>query len=73
MRRWTILALALAACGKAPSKQVLAELEQRSKFVHWLAIREGFEEAWALNSRDNLSYESGLSNVQFIVKCAHSR
>lgn len=60
------LGLALEACGKSPSPKVLAELKARSTYVHALAIREGFEDAWALNSRDDLSYESGLSNVQFI-------
>jgi hypothetical protein len=55
----------LAACKGAPP-QVLAELKQRSAYVKGLAEREGFVEAWALNSRDDLSYESGLSNVQFI-------
>ena len=66
MRRAALVVLALGACGKAPSPQVLAELKQRSAYVHGLAIREGFEDAWALNSRDDLSFESGLSNVQFI-------
>ena len=65
MRRFAVL-LAIAACGKEPSPKVRAELERRSAYVHALAIREGMEAAWGLNSRDNLSYESGSSNVQFI-------
>lgn len=60
------LLLLLAACSREPSGAVRAELKARSTYVHELAIEEGFEDAWSLNSRDDVSFESGASNPQFV-------
>jgi hypothetical protein len=65
-RRYTVALLALIVACNGPSPRVLAELKQRSAYVRALAQREGFPEAWSLNSRDNVSFESGWSNVQFV-------
>jgi len=66
MRIGLVAAIALVGACKGPSKQVLAELKARSAYTRALAQREGFPEAWSLNSRDDVSFETGVSNVQFV-------
>lgn len=55
---------ALGAC--RPSETVMAEVKRRSAFVRELAIRESMADAWSLNSRENIFFQDGISNVGFV-------
>ncbi|MBA3454811.1 MAG: hypothetical protein H0T42_17115 [Deltaproteobacteria bacterium] len=54
-----------SACGDA-KPEVVAEVTKRNAFVRALSIRENHLDAWSLNSRENLSFEEGMSNPAFL-------
>ncbi|MDX2092137.1 MAG: hypothetical protein SFX73_30005 [Kofleriaceae bacterium] len=68
MTRVLLLALVLSACTKQQPPEVVDEVRRRAEFVRKLSEREHRLDAWSLNSREDISFEDGMSNPVFIDK-----